>query len=56
MGLPVPRWRHHRLIRDMQGRRLAKRDNARALRTLREAGASPEDICGMIGLGRTLRP
>jgi glutamyl-Q tRNA(Asp) synthetase len=56
MGLAVPRWRHHRLIRDMQGRRLAKRDNARALRTLREAGASPEDIRGMVGLGRTLRP
>ena len=31
LGLPVPVWHHHRLIRDEPGRRLAKRDDARAL-------------------------
>ncbi len=38
LRLPVPQWRHHRLIADDQGRRLAKRDHARSLRTLREEG------------------
>lgn len=50
LGLPVPRWHHHRLIRDESGRRLAKRDDARALRTLRAEGASPQDIRSMVGV------
>jgi glutamyl-Q tRNA(Asp) synthetase len=50
LGLPVPVWRHHRLIRDETGRRLAKRDNARALAALREAGATPADIRQAVGL------
>lgn len=50
LGLPVPRWHHHRLIRDAEGRRLAKRDDARALRTLRAEGATPQDIRRMVGL------
>lgn len=41
LGLPAPLWLHHRLIRDEAGRRLAKRDDARALATLRAAGQSP---------------
>ena len=31
LGLPVPVWHHHRLVRDEAGRRLAKRDDARAI-------------------------
>jgi glutamyl-Q tRNA(Asp) synthetase len=50
LGLPVPVWRHHRLIRDETGRRLAKRDNARALAALRAAGATPADIRQAVGL------
>lgn len=50
LGLPVPVWHHHRLIRDTAGRRLAKRDNARALATLRAEGATPGDIRRMVGL------
>jgi glutamyl-Q tRNA(Asp) synthetase len=42
LELPVPQWKHHRLITDEQDRRLAKRDHARALRTLREQGWTPE--------------
>lgn len=50
LGLSPPIYHHHRLIRDNQGRRLAKRDDARAIRTYRDAGASPEDIRQMVGL------
>jgi glutamyl-Q tRNA(Asp) synthetase len=44
LGLPVPRWLHHRLVTDAGGRRLAKREDALALRTLRERGRSPDDV------------
>ncbi len=50
LDLPTPAYRHHRLIRDETGKRLAKRDDARAIRTYREAGASPDDIRQMVGL------
>jgi glutamyl-Q tRNA(Asp) synthetase len=50
LGLPVPVWRHHRLIRDAAGRRLAKRDDARALAALRAEGATPADIRRRVGL------
>ena len=50
LGLKTPVYHHHRLIRDDQGKRLAKRDDARAIRTYREDGASPDDIRRMVGL------
>lgn len=50
MDLPVPDYHHHRLIRDETGRRLAKRDDARAIGLYRAEGASPADIRKMIGL------
>jgi glutamyl-Q tRNA(Asp) synthetase len=50
LGLPTPVYRHHRLIRDEAGKRLAKRDDARAIRTYRDAGASPADIRRLVGL------
>ncbi len=50
LGLPTPRHHHHRLIRDEAGRRLAKRDDARALATWRAAGRTPADIRRMLGL------
>jgi glutamyl-Q tRNA(Asp) synthetase len=43
LGLPVPRWHHHRLVTDAAGSRLAKRSDALALRTLRERGLAPAD-------------
>lgn len=46
---PVMYW-HHELIRDDQGKRLAKRDDARALATLRAEGATPADIRASLGL------
>jgi glutamyl-Q tRNA(Asp) synthetase len=50
LGLPSPVYHHHRLIRDEEGRRLAKRDDARALRLYRDAGASPDEIRRLVGL------
>ncbi|TYO90803.1 tRNA glutamyl-Q(34) synthetase GluQRS [Oceanicella actignis] len=49
-GLPVPVWRHHRLIRDAAGRRLAKRDRDAGLRELRAAGVTPGQIRRMLDL------
>jgi glutamyl-Q tRNA(Asp) synthetase len=50
LGLPTPVYHHHRLIRDDQGKRLAKRDDARALAKYRAEGATPADIRRMVGL------
>lgn len=50
LDLPTPVYHHHRLIRDEHGRRLAKRDDARAIARYRDEGASPEDIRRMVGL------
>lgn len=49
-GRPTPIYRHHTLIRDEAGRRLAKRDDARAIATLRMAGHTPQDIRTMVRL------
>lgn len=50
LELPTPTYCHHMLIRDEAGKRLAKRDDARALATYRAEGASPADIRRLIGL------
>ena len=42
--LPTPLYAHHALITDEKGKRLAKRDDARAIRSFREAGISPTDL------------
>ena len=50
LGLHTPLYHHHRLIRDAGGKRLAKRDDARAIATYRAEGATPQDIRRMVGL------
>lgn len=50
LDLPIPTYHHHPLIRDEDGKRLAKRDDARALRKYRKDGISPEEIRKMVGL------
>jgi glutamyl-Q tRNA(Asp) synthetase len=50
LGLPVPRYRHHRLITDVSGKRLAKRDDATSLKALRAEGWTPEGIRARLGL------
>ena len=50
LGLPAPVYHHHRLIRDAAGKRLAKRDDARAIRLYRAEGFSPADIRALVNL------
>lgn len=50
LGLPTPLYHHHRLIRDETGKRLAKRDDARALRLYRTEGVTPQEIRRRLGL------
>lgn len=50
LGLPTPIYHHHRLIRDTAGKRLAKRDDARALARYRADGLSAQDIRDRLGL------
>lgn len=50
LQLPVPRYSHHRLVLDAQGKRLAKRDLATSLRQLRTQGVTREDVYRKLGL------
>jgi glutamyl-Q tRNA(Asp) synthetase len=50
LGLPEPRYHHHPLISDRQGRKLAKSEGATGLSELRAAGVTPEDIRAELGL------
>jgi glutamyl-Q tRNA(Asp) synthetase len=50
LDLPTPEYRHHRLITDAAGRRLAKRDAALTLRALRADGVTPADVRSRLGL------
>ncbi len=49
LGLPAPEYHHHRLVTDADGRRLAKRDDARSLRALRQAGVTPAEALALAG-------
>jgi glutamyl-Q tRNA(Asp) synthetase len=44
LNLPVPEWKHHRLMCDDTGKRLAKRDSARSLRSLWDQGWRSEEL------------
>ena len=48
LGLPEPVYLHHPLVVDEHGRRLAKRHDALAIATLREAGLSPAAVFAML--------
>ena len=50
LRLPQPVYHHHRLIRDVDGRKLSKSSDATGLRELRAGSATPADIRRMIGL------
>jgi glutamyl-Q tRNA(Asp) synthetase len=50
LGLPAPAYRHHRLVRDDDGRKLSKSTRSTALRSLRAVGATPADIRRLVGL------
>ncbi|WP_417258753.1 tRNA glutamyl-Q(34) synthetase GluQRS [Celeribacter sp.] len=48
LDLPVPTYHHHGLIRDENGKRLAKRDDARAIATYRDAGLTPQEVIALL--------
>jgi len=50
LGIAQPAYRHHRLVLDSSGQKLAKSTRATALRDLRTAGATPADIRRLVGL------
>lgn len=51
LNLPTPAYRHHPLLRDAEGRRLAKRNHAETLRSLREQGMSALELRETLGFG-----
>ncbi len=44
LGLPMPLYAHHTLLRDASGKRLAKRDQACSVRSLRARGVSAQHV------------
>ena len=50
LKLPTPIYRHHRLITDENGARLAKRNKSATIKALRERGTTPEEIRSRLGL------
>ena len=50
LALPVPRYHHHDLVRDQQGRKLSKSDGSTSIVSLRQQGAGPEDILSLAGI------
>jgi glutamyl-Q tRNA(Asp) synthetase len=49
LGLPAPRYHHHRLLVGTDGRRLAKRDRAETLAALRAAGLAAATVRQRLG-------
>lgn len=49
LDLPVPDYRHHRLLTDENGKRYAKRDRSLTLQSLREAGHTAEAVRVLAG-------
>ncbi|SFP22556.1 glutamyl-Q tRNA(Asp) synthetase [Mesorhizobium sp. NFR06] len=50
LGLPAPRYFHHRLILGPDGRKLSKSFKDTGLAALRDAGVSPQDVKRLVGL------
>ena len=50
LGLPAPVYRHHRLLLDRDGNKLAKRTKSTTLRDLRASGWTPVDVRHAVGL------
>ncbi|MBM3490936.1 MAG: tRNA glutamyl-Q(34) synthetase GluQRS [Alphaproteobacteria bacterium] len=47
LGLPTPRYRHHRLLSNAHGARLSKRDGAAAIEALRRTGLQPAEVLAL---------
>lgn len=53
LELPEPVYLHHVLVLDESGQRLAKRNDALSIKTLRDGGMSPAEVLAMTGGART---
>ena len=51
LGLPAPRYRHHDLVRDQDGRKLSKSDGSTSIASLRQKGVSAQTILELAGIG-----
>lgn len=49
-GLPTPKYHHHKLIENTDGKRLTKRDKALSIESLRQSGQTPEQVWSSIGV------
>jgi glutamyl-Q tRNA(Asp) synthetase len=47
LALPTPRYRHHALLIDTAGRRLAKREGAPTIGSMRQKGMTPREVIAM---------
>ncbi|WP_346892564.1 tRNA glutamyl-Q(34) synthetase GluQRS [uncultured Roseibium sp.] len=54
LALPEPRYRHHRLILDDDGRKLAKSNRSTSVRDLRNSGVQIPDIQERLGISSTV--
>jgi len=52
LGLPVPRWHHHALLMDTDGRKLAKRRNSPSLADRRLAGEAGAALARQLSMGQ----
>ena len=50
LDLPTPIYRHHALVLDETGKRLAKRDGSTSLKSLRDSGLTAEALIAELGL------
>ena len=50
LGLPTPVYRHHRLLLGPDGKRLAKRNGAESLESLRRRGVTPAELRAALSL------
>lgn len=56
LGLPAPTYRHHPLILDEAGERLAKRRGSQTLADLRAAGVSPAEVRDRVAAAQARAP
>lgn len=48
LGYETPLYAHHRLLVAPDGKRLAKRDKSLTIRSMRESGKTPEEVCSLL--------
>mgnify|MGYP003666493444 FL=1 len=56
LGLDTPAYRHHGLLAGPDGKRLAKRDKAETIESLRAGGHSPANVWAMAGVSAEAMP